>query len=97
MVLAVNHQDESCFFTKNKDGKDLGYVLKPNYSETYRKKQLKTRVEEINKASEALKEMSLDLHQNLFGEAFPNVKLDQTELILAGHSFGGATVIATAS
>ena len=41
--------------------------------------------------------MSYDLHLDLFGAAFPNVKLDHKELILAGHSFGAATVIATAS
>jgi len=97
MVIAVNHQDESCFFTEDKDGKEMGFVLKPFYVEPYRKQQLKTRVDEIVKTREALKEMSFDLHVDLFGAAFPNVKLDMNELVLAGHSFGSATVIAVAS
>jgi predicted dienelactone hydrolase len=97
MVLAVNHQDESCFFTEDKYGNEIGYVLKPFYFESYRKQQLKIRVDEITKTAEALKEMSYDLHLDLFGAAFPNAKLDYGELVLAGHSFGAATVIATAS
>ena len=31
LVIAVNHQDESCFYTEDKNGKPIPYVLKELY------------------------------------------------------------------
>lgn len=37
LVIAINHQDESCFFdTKDKDGKVIKLVVKDHFSEQYR-------------------------------------------------------------
>ena len=53
----------------------------------------------------ALKEMSSNLHSSIFGftevlgEVVPgpgaNAKIDMSELILAGHSYGAISMIAT--
>ena len=41
--------------------------------------------------------MTPELHFEIFGGFAPNAKVDMKELILAGHSYGAATMIATDS
>lgn len=96
LVIALNHQDESCFFTIDKDGKDIPHVLKDN-DLPYRKTQMATRTEEVLSVIETLKTLTPELHFEIFGGFAPNAKIDMSELILAGHSYGSATMIATDS
>ena len=96
LVLAVNHQDESCFFTRDSEDKDIPYVLKENEPE-YRESQIKIRIAEIRSMVQALDKLTPELHFEIFGGFAPNARIDMRELILAGHSYGAATMIATAS
>ena len=38
LVIAINHQDESSFYTMDKNGKDMMWVRKPFYVKDYRQK-----------------------------------------------------------
>ena len=40
-----------------------------------------------------LREMTPDLHKQIFGDSAPDAKVDMTELVLSGHSFGGVTAV----
>ena len=44
-----------------------------------------------------LKELSPELHFEIFGGFAANAKIDTDELILAGHSYGAITMIAADS
>ena len=41
--------------------------------------------------------MSTSLHFDIFGDIQSDVKVDMSELILSGHSFGGITAVTTAA
>ena len=71
-------------------------MLKDNDIE-YRESQIKIRIAEIRSVAQALEELTPELHFEIFGGFAPNAKIDMKELILAGHSYGAATMIATAS
>ena len=47
LVIAFNHQDESCFYTEDKDGNDLPYKLNPFYIAPLRKSQVAIRISEV--------------------------------------------------
>ena len=72
-------------------------MKKPFYVAPFRQAQIKIRSDEIMKTIAALRDMSHELHFEIFGAGAPNAKIDISELVLSGHSFGGSTMIATAN
>ena len=60
-------------------------------------KQLGIRIEEVKAVIQELNEMSCKFHQELFGICASAVKVEMSELLLAGHSFGAMTAISTAA
>lgn len=96
LVIALNHQDESCFFTVDKDDKDIAHEITKS-DLAYYSGQVKQRVEEIHLTIDSLKELSPALHFWIFGGFAPNAKIDMSELILAGHSYGAISMIAAAA
>lgn len=96
LVIALNHQDESCFFTFDKDDKDIAHEISKS-DLPYYSGQVKQRVEEIHLTIDSLKELSPALHFSIFGGFAPNAKIDMSELILAGHSYGAISMIAAAA
>lgn len=97
LVIAINHQDESCLYTENKDGADIPFTQKDFYDYPFRQKQIMIRSEEVLLTIDALRKLSPELHFKIFGGSAPNAKIDMSELVLAGHSFGAGTMIAVDS
>lgn len=58
LVIAVNHQDESCFHTYDKSGKEIKFLKKPFYVAPFRQAQIKIRSDEILRTLDELKNMS---------------------------------------
>ena len=98
LVIAINHQDETCFYTEDKDNKPMPFVDHDLYfSLAHRKKQVKVRASEIHLIIEALREFDDEIKIQLFGACGINAKIDMKELILSGHSMGGCTAIEAAN
>lgn len=94
LVVALNHQDKSCFYSEDSVGKPLMYEVKELYcSLAYRKAQIAIRTDEVKRVIDAL--VNDNLEKTWFGDEAP--RLDMTQLVLAGHSFGGGTMVKTAS
>ncbi len=55
------------------------------------------RVDEMLCTVSELAEMENSTHMNVFGTTVPKAKLDISQLVVIGHSFGGITVIIAAS
>ena len=94
LVIALNHQDGTCFFTIDQNGKDLCYQKDVFEKKELREKQIKIRAEEVIKVIEELRGQENGTSTELFGK---EVRLDMDQLVLAGHSFGGATMIKAAN
>ena len=97
LVIAVNHQDGSCFHTydsKNNDA-DMFYGdrMRPAFSQKLRTEQLKIRVAEIRSVIDIVRKENASLE--LFEQE--GISIDSSELVLAGHSFGSGTMAATAN
>ena len=94
LVIAINHQDESCVHTVDRYGKDIYYYRTGYFDEEYRQRQLKIRTDEVVKVVDELPQIHESLDDGFLG---PKVKVDMQRLILAGQSFGGATMISAAN
>jgi pimeloyl-ACP methyl ester carboxylesterase len=55
------------------------------------------RVDEMLCTVSELAEMENSTHMNVFGTTVPKAKLDMSQLVVIGHSFGGITAIIAAS
>ena len=73
------------------------YKKTSTYGREERQKQVDIKVSEIHALINELAEMSPEFHKQLFGDDQPNVKIDMSELILSGHSFGGITAVTAAA
>ena len=58
---------------------------------------MNVRADEVMLTINALRNINDELRLNLFGASGIDVNIDMNELILSGHSFGGATMIKAAS
>ena len=97
LVVMPNHQDGSCAYTETKDGTPMLYKKEATYGSDRRRQQLGIRVKEILALVQELTEMPPEFHKQMFGATTPDVKVDMTELILSGHSFGGVTAVTAAA
>ena len=93
LVVAVNHQDKSCFYTENRASKPILYEYKELHCDVpYRKSQIDIRSFEIKQIIDELKQG--ELVKTWFGT---KARVDISQLVLSGHSFGGSTMIKAAS
>ena len=83
--------------TEDKDGNDISFAQKGPYEQPLRSNQIKIRQAEVLSVIKDLKELSPELHFEIFGGFAANAKIDTDELILAGHSYGAITMIAADS
>lgn len=97
LVIQPNHLDKSCLGTKTKDGQPVVYTKAEFYEKELRTKQCNTRIEEIQAVVQEIVQITPEMHCQIFGPLFPNVQIDNSQLILAGHSFGGITAFMAAS
>ena len=94
LVILINHQDGTCFYTEKEDGTPVFYEKGDYYQKEVRVRQQGVRIEEVTqlinelKEESELKEGSSKLVREIFG-ASSGVKVDMTHLVLSGHSFGG--------
>jgi platelet-activating factor acetylhydrolase len=91
LVIAIDHADGSNAYTKLKDDTVIEFNLKPLNDKDLRQSQVKTRSSEI-----------IDLINELETPEFlkqidDKAIINMSELVLGGHSFGGMTMIYTAS
>ena len=73
LVIALNHQDGTCFFTIDQNGKDLCYQKDVFEKKELREKQIKIRAEEVIKVIEELRGQENGTSTELFGK---EVRLD---------------------
>ena len=97
LVISFNHQDRSCLHTYDKDGKEIFFESKPLYAAPYRAAQIQTRTAEALSIIEVVASNEFDNKVSLLGAGAANIKIAVNELVLAGHSFGSATMAATAN
>ncbi|KAG0193449.1 Platelet-activating factor acetylhydrolase [Apophysomyces sp. BC1034] len=90
VVAAIEHRDKSGSLAKLDDGKWVRYADLPPEVWDFRHQQLRFRVDEVNRCVHALKLLS---HGKL-ERGFEGL-LDLKSLVIAGHSFGGATSVKT--
>ena len=84
-------------FTQDKEDKDVPFVRKPNWTQPLRRDQVKQRTSEVLDTIKELRDMSPELHFEIFGVSALNAKLDMSRYVLAGHSYGATTMISTSS
>ena len=67
LVILLDHQDGSCFFTESSDGATMKYKHQNFHIYDLRRDQLKIRVDEVKQTIYALKSMPKALREDMFG------------------------------
>lgn len=104
IVVSLTHSDGSAVGAKAHDGKtipyDISYHREKNYpdAEKARRKQILQRIQECQKITKHLIQYSTNILTNTTATTTNNIVLpiDVDNILLMGHSYGGATVLATA-
>ncbi|KAI8380000.1 platelet-activating factor acetylhydrolase [Choanephora cucurbitarum] len=84
VVAAIEHREGSASLAKGIEDQWIRYVNIPPEIWSFRHHQLRYRVAEVN--------LTLDCLDHLAQNEFKG-KLDMSQMVMAGHSFGGATTI----
>ncbi len=104
IVVSLTHSDGSAVGAKSHDGStipyDNSYHRKKNYSEAEkaRRKQILQRIQECQQITQHLIQHSTNILTNTTATTTNNIiiPIDVDNILLMGHSYGGATVLATA-
>lgn len=97
IVFVLDHRDESCSYVESRDGKEA--IFYNNYhvlhDMEFRKPQIQIRIKETKAL---IDEISKDNGRHLLSKlGFPTTSsLDLSKLAVAGHSYGGMTVLKVA-
>ncbi|GAN05816.1 platelet-activating factor acetylhydrolase-like [Mucor ambiguus] len=94
VVVAIEHRDGSASLAKGIDDEWIQYDNVPPEIWGFRHHQLRHRVSEVDLCLAALDEIALKGLNDANAPHFKG-KLDMNSLVMAGHSFGGATTMLT--